>query len=218
MGSPFTIILYHQDSSFARQVASGAFRLVDSFVNIYSDYIETSELSRLSATAGKGIYMPVSPAMLDILRLSRRAYKCSDHSFDITIGPLSVLWRAARKQRKIPAPAEIASNKAVVGTRYIKINNRKKAVKLKKAGMKLDLGGIAQGYIADKVLKHIQHQGIPSVLVDVSGDIAAGAAPPGRASWVLGVNLPEAATAIHDKKLRINSLSVSTSGDIYQYL
>jgi FAD:protein FMN transferase len=218
MGSPFTIILYHEDSAIASRVAAGAFRLVDSFVNIYSDYIQTSELSRMSASAGKGIYMPVSPGMLEMLQLSRHAYKCSDHSFDITIGPLSVLWRAARKQKKIPSPAEIASKKALVGTRYIKISNRRKAVKLKKAGMRLDLGGIAQGYIANKVLIYIRQQGILSVLVDVSGDIAAGSPPPGRASWVLGVNLPEAANGIHDKKLRVSNLSVSTSGDIYQYL
>jgi FAD:protein FMN transferase len=218
MGSPFTIIIYHKDSSVAVKVASGAFRLVDSFVNIYSDYIDSSELSRLSASGGKGVYIPVSAAMLDILQLSRRAYKWSDGAFDITIGPLSVLWRTARRQRKIPSPAEITSSKELVGTRYLKISTRRNAVKLRKAGMRLDLGGIAQGYIADKVLKYIQGEGIPAVLVDVSGDIAAGAPPPGRDSWVLGVNLPDAASSMHDKKLRISNLSVSTSGDIYQYL
>src|SRR5687768_4581226 len=52
MGSPFTIIFYHHDSAFAQQVSENAFRLVDSFVNIYSDYIDSSELNRLSASAG----------------------------------------------------------------------------------------------------------------------------------------------------------------------
>jgi thiamine biosynthesis lipoprotein len=218
MGSPFTIILYHADSAFARQVSETAFALVDSFVNIYSDYIAGSELNQLSASAGSGRKIKVSASMMDILNQAKRAYQYSNHAFDITIGPLSELWRSSRRLKTFPAPAEVQRRKMLVGFRHVKINHRRKTVKLKKQGMRLDLGGIAQGYIAERVLDFIQHKGIRSVLVDVSGDIAAGEAPPGRASWVLGVNLPEDAVAIHDKKLRVRDIAVSTSGDIYQYL
>jgi FAD:protein FMN transferase len=218
MGSPFTVIFYHQDSSFAKQLSINAFRLVDSFVNIYSDYIASSELSRLSANAGNCRRTNVSAAMLDILMRAKQAYEYSQGAFDITIGPLSDLWRSARKQKIFPSAADVNHRKNLVGFRHVKINNRKSTVKLKKAGMRLDLGGIAQGYIAERVLEYLQRAGIKSVLVDVSGDIAAGEAPPGRSSWVLGVNLPEDAAAIHDKKLRLSNMSVSTSGDIYQYL
>jgi thiamine biosynthesis lipoprotein len=217
MGSPFTIIFYHHDSAFAKQLSEQAFALVDSFVNIYSDYIDSSELNRLSASAGKRRKMKVSTAMLDLLNQAKRAYKYSDQTFDITIGPLSALWRSSRKQKLFPSPADVQERKLLVGFRNVKINNRRKTVKLRKSGMRLDLGGIAQGYIAQRVLDYIKHTGITSVLVDVSGDIAAGQAPPGRTSWVLGVNLPEDATAIHDKKLRVSDMAVSTSGDIYQY-
>ncbi len=218
MGSPFTIILYHHDSAYAKKVSDDALSLVDSFVNIYSDYIESSELSRLSASAGSGRKNNVSVAMLDILNRAREAYHHSHHAFDITIGPLSDLWRVSRKKKIFPPSTDVEERKKLVGFQYVKINNRRKTVKLKKRGMRLDLGGIAQGYIATQVLNYIQGAGIKSVLVDVSGDIATGEAPPGRSSWVLGVNLPEDATAIHDKKIRVVNMAVSTSGDIYQYI
>src|SRR4051812_42371341 len=45
MGSPFSIIFYDLDSLHANKMADEAFRLVDSLVNIFSDYIDTSELN-----------------------------------------------------------------------------------------------------------------------------------------------------------------------------
>src|SRR6188768_1287318 len=73
MGSPFTIIFYSDDSTQAADLASRCFKLVDSLVLIYSDYIDTSELSRLSAASGSNDAVKVSPALLDILVLSKIA-------------------------------------------------------------------------------------------------------------------------------------------------
>jgi thiamine biosynthesis lipoprotein len=89
MGSPFNIVLYANDSVKANALAAQCFQLVDSLNNIYSDYLPTSELNKLSATAGNGgTPVPVSPAMLNILLRSKEAYEKSSGTFDITIGPL----------------------------------------------------------------------------------------------------------------------------------
>jgi FAD:protein FMN transferase len=218
MGSPFTIILYHQDSAYAKKVSQAAFMMVDSLVNIYSNYIDSSELNHLSATAGGGSSFRLSAALFDILQQAEKAYKRSHHAFDITVGPLTDLWRKARKEKKFPEDALVQKTRALTGFRYLKINSRQKTAKLRKKGMRLDLGGIAQGYIAGKVLAYIQNASIKSVLVDVSGDIALGDPPPGKKGWILGVNLPGNADALQDKKITASNLTVSTSGDVYQYI
>ncbi len=96
MASPFTIILYDEDSVYATHLVNDCFTLVDSFVNIFSDYIETSELSLLNASAGSGKFVPVSPALFDIISISQKAYKQTKGAFDITMGPIIRLWRKAR--------------------------------------------------------------------------------------------------------------------------
>ncbi len=89
MGSPFQIIFYNIDSSNANKLAKQSFALVDSLVYIFSDYTDSSELNRLCAMAGKTIEpVTVSPALYDILQLSKIAYEKSDGTFDITLGPL----------------------------------------------------------------------------------------------------------------------------------
>jgi thiamine biosynthesis lipoprotein len=217
MASPFTIILYEKDSLDAVLVANQCFDLVDSFVNIFSDYIEKSELNRLSATAGSGSFVPVSPALFDIIMESKKAYSLTSGAFDITMGPVTRLWRKARKDRQFPDSSAIGDEMKRVGFRKVLIDVANRKIQLIEKGMLLDLGGIAQGYIAQKVLERLTDRGIKRALVDVSGDIAAGEPPPGKEGWVIGINLPES-EKLQSKHLLLNNVSVSTSGDVYQFI
>jgi thiamine biosynthesis lipoprotein len=217
MASPFTIILYSDDSVQATLLADEGFRLVDSFVNIFSDYIEQSELSRLSSSSGSGRFVPVSSALFEIISESHKAYLLSQGAFDITMGPVIRLWRKARKEKQFPDSSAIAEKMKSVGFKKIRIDNANKRVHLVEKGMQLDLGGIAQGYIAQKVLERLFARGMRKVLIDVSGDIAAGNPPPGKEGWVVGINLPES-EKLQKEHLLLKNQSVSTSGDIYQFI
>jgi thiamine biosynthesis lipoprotein len=218
MGSPLSIIFYDDDSLHATAVAKNCYELVDSLAGIFSDYIDTSELSRLSQSAGTGKYVTLSPAMYDILLESRKAWKNSNGTFDISIGPLVRLWRQARKDKKIPAAGAIAEKRKLVGFQHIRFRKRKHAVQLRTPGMQLDLGGIAQGYIGQQVLYRLNGLSISKALVDVSGDIVMSGPPPGKAGWTIGINLPGSTYKLQQKTLMLSHCSVSTSGDVYQYI
>lgn len=217
MASPFTIILYDKDSAHANLLADGCFNLVDSFVNIFSDYIETSELNQLSSSSGSGKFFPVSPALFDIIKTSEEAYKLSEGAFDITMAPVIRLWRKARKEKQFPDAAAIKDKLKNVGFDKVVIDEKSKSIKLTQPFMQLDLGGIAQGYIAQKVLERLAQQNCKIALVDVSGDIATGNPPPGKKGWIIGVNLPES-ESLQKQQLSLKNVSVSTSGDVYQYI
>ena len=83
--------------------------------------------------------------------------------------------------------------------------------------MQLDLGGIAQGYIAQKIIDFLHTQQIDNALVNASGDIVTSGAPPGTGGWTVGVNVPETKEELLSQTLLIQNKSVSTSGDAYQY-
>jgi len=219
MGSPFTIIFYSDDSAKAARLASRCFKLVDSLVLIYSDYIDSSELCRLSATSGPdALPVKVSPALLDILVLSHIAFEKSNGAFDITIGPLVKVWRKARKTKEFPDSEAVKAARSHVGFNNLLIDTVNKTVRLLKPGMQLDLGGIAQGYMAQKTIDLLQSEGVKQALVNVSGDIVVSGAPPGTKGWLVGINVPELADELIPRKLLLHNKSVTTSGDVYQFL
>jgi FAD:protein FMN transferase len=219
MGSAFTIVLYDTDSLHAARTMQQCFQLVDKYVLVYSDYIDSSELNRLCAAAGKTkALIHVSPALLDILLLSKKAFEKSEGSFDITLGPVTHLWRKARKEKIFPADKIIKEKLALTGFNKIIIDSAAGTVSLLQEGMQLDLGGIAQGYIAQKVIDYLKEKNIDNALVDVSGDIAAIGSPPGTPGWTIGINVPESKEELLSKKLLITNKAVTTSGDVYQYM
>jgi FAD:protein FMN transferase len=219
MGSPFTIILYSGDSAQAARISTNAFLLVDSLVNIFSDYIDSSELNRLCARAGNmSGPVVVSPALFDIILQSKIAFEKSRGTFDITLGPLSKLWRTARKNNLFPPDKIVQEKRALTGFDKIELDTVNKTVKLALPGMQLDLGGIAQGYIAQKVINFLRLHNINNALVNVSGDITAIGKPPGTNGWSIGVNIPGDAEALLNKQILISDKAVTTSGDVYQYM
>jgi len=219
MGSPFSIIFYSNDSVQASLLARQCFNLVDSFVFIFSDYVDSSELSKLSASAGIDAKpVSVSPALLDILFLSKNAFHKSEGTFDITIGPLSKFWRKYRKIKQFPIHEVVQASQNLIGFNKLVIDSVNKKVSLTKSGMQLDLGGIAQGYIAQKIINFLHTQHIDHALVNVSGDIVTSGAPPGTGGWTVGVNVPETKDELLPQTLQIQNKSVSTSGDAYQYI
>lgn len=218
MGSPFTVSIFSNDSAKAAEAAAIAFHCADSLNLIFSDYIDSSELSRLNATSGQGRYVPVSSAMFDILKYSLEAARKSDGNFDVTMGPVIKLWRKTRKEKKLPGTSSLKSALSKVGYKYIHLDTVRQSVWLGKPGMQLDLGGLGKGYVAQAALNMIETAGFHSAMVNAGGSIVVGEAPPGREGWLVGISLPEEKEKIMSRLLLLKNTSVATSGDIYQHL
>lgn len=218
MGSPFGIILYAPDSVTATTAAQQSFALVDSLNTIFSDYADSSELNKLSATAGSDSFVRVSPLLYKIIFDSKKSWKKSKGAFDITIGTLSHLWRTARREKRFPAPDEIQVAKSKTGFEKVIIDTLNLRVKLLQKGMQLDLGGIAKGFIAQQVIDFLLSKNITSALIDAGGDIACSNAPPEKNGWTIGINIPEQTDELLNNTITLNNKSVATSGDVYQYM
>lgn len=217
MGSPFTLVMYAQDSTTAHNYARQAFALIDSLNRIFSDYDSSSELSRLSATAGLDSFVTVSPFMYDLLRQSKKAMEESNGTFDVTIGPLSRLWRRSRREKVFPSSTDIRAARALTGGDKIVLDTTTQKVKLLQKGMLLDAGGIGKGYIAQQVVYFLTLKGFENVLADAGGDIVCSGAPPGKKGWTVAVNVPGQKDDLLQKQLLIQDGAVATSGDVYQY-
>lgn len=217
MGSAFNLIIVSADSNKANHLARKSYELVDSLNHIFSNYDSSSELSKINASAGLLPYK-MSRAMLDLVQKSQYAYIQSKGAYDISIGPLSSLWRNARKAKLFPEASTVLATKKLVGFAQIKINKRLGTIFLPNANMQLDFGGIAKGYIAQWVINFLKANGIQQALVDAGGDIVMSGAPLNQQGWLIGVNLPETTDQLLNKKLQLSNCSVATSGDVYQFI
>lgn len=217
MGSAFNLIIVSADSNKANHLARKSYELVDSLNHIFSNYDSSSELSKINASAGLLPYK-MSRAMLDLVQKSQYAYIQSKGAYDISIGPLSSLWRNARKAKLFPEASTVLATKKLVGFAQIKINKRLGTIFLPNANMQLDFGGIAKGYIAQWVINFLKANGIQQALVDAGGDIVMSGPPLNQQGWLIGVNLPETTDQLLNKKLQLSNCSVATSGDVYQFI
>jgi FAD:protein FMN transferase len=92
-----------------------------------------------------------------------------------------------------------------------------KSVKVARAGMQLDCGGIAVGYAIDEGLQEFRKHGVTSALIDGSGDVGVSDAPPGEAGWKVAV-APLQPDAPPSETLLLKNAAVTTSGDAWQHV
>ena len=217
MGVDFRIVLYAESDKAAENAFEAAYARIGELNSVMSDYDPDSELSRLSRASPTTQPVIVSNDLWHVLGQSQSLSRNTDGAFDVTVGPLSRLWRRARRQRQLPSKQRLDEARAAVGYRHIKLDGGKNRISLTRPNMRLDLGGIAKGYAADEALEVLRSMGHPNALVDGSGDLAIGDAPPDKAGWLIGV-APLEADAPPSRFVRLTNCAIATSGDVWQFV
>jgi len=215
MGTYVAITVFAPSEAHGRKVIEAAFARIARVEQAASTYRPNSEVSRLVAAAG-GQPVAISPCLAALLRRGMEVAEETDGAFDMTCGPLVMLWRKTWKRGKMPSAAQVEAAKALVDRRALKLSPDGKKAQLLKPGMSLALGGIAKGYAVDQAVEAIRQAGIPSALVDAGGDIYALGSPPYRNRWLVGVRDPGHPDDILPKALAVANQAVATSGDYLQ--
>jgi thiamine biosynthesis lipoprotein len=214
MGMPVTVTLYAPDAARAEAGARAAFARIAALDAMLSDYRTDSELTRLSATAHD--WVRVSPELFDVLSRAIQIARATDGAFDPTVGPLTSLWREARATGQVPAPAAIEAARSRVGYGLVTLDADRRAVRLERDGMRLDLGGIAKGYILQEGLAALDALGLRIALLDAGGDIVCGDAPPDQPGW--RIETPGADEAFAARASQLMRAALATSGPAAQFL
>lgn len=215
MGVRTRIVVYATSEASAGAGAAAAFHEVERLDAMMSDYRPASELSRLGEV-GLGARC-VSDDLAVVLGRAHEIGEASGGAFDPSVGPLVTLWRRQRQGGAAPSEDELSAARARVGLDHWRV--RDGVVTLDRPGMKLDLGGIAKGYAAERAGRVLESRGLARCLVALAGDVWAGEAPPGQAGWRVDVrsdHQPEGEAPIATILLR--SAGVSTSGDANQFV
>ena len=221
MGGPFRIALYAPDDSTAGRAAEAGFARVDQLNAALSDYDPNSEISRLSQRTLNGPMAEPVAVGDDLWRVLSRAMELSEQTggaFDVTVGPFARLWRRSRDLRELPTPERIEQTRASVGYRHVRLDPRRRTVQLLGPRMRLDVGGLALGYIADETVAAVSQTGAVRVLVDAGGEISAGEAPPGKDGWMVAVQSLKSPEEVTGQYVRVRRACVTSSGDTRRFV
>ncbi len=215
MGTDITITVVARsagEGEAAIDAGMAELRRLDAMMSLYKD---GSEIARVNLAAGKRP-VKVSPEMIEVVEDAAEVSKLSGGVFDITVGPLVVLWQMRLKEGKVPTDEEIARIRPLVNYRNIVIDKKASTIFLRKPGMIMDFGGM-KGYLADRVKDLLRKRGINDAIIAVAGDIwVLGHREDGK-PWRIGVQHPREP----DKILAVLDLSdryVSTSGDYERFV
>jgi len=207
MGVAVRLVLYAPDDATARRAARAAYARMAQLEDVMSDYRPESEVRRLAVRAGADV--PVSGDLFVVLARAVDLWRRSDGAFDPTVGPFVELWRAARRTGRLPPRAELDTAARRVGSDKVHLDSVARTVRLDAPGMRIDLGGIAKGYILDRALDALRAQGVTRALLEAGGDIVLGDAPPRRRGWRI---------ALSEGDTILANCAVSTSGDTEQFV
>ena len=214
LGVAVRITLWSPNEAHARTAATAAFREIARLEDVFSDWRPTSELRRLEA-GGTG-WQPTSPELAELLGKAMQVARASRGAFDPTIGPLTRLWRSARATGSPPDAHVLATARRRVGHAHLNVDTVGRRVRLRRAGMQLDLDGIAKGYILQRAMDVLRHHGAPHSLVEGGGDLVVGEAPPGKPGWAIATPLADATMAALAGTLA--NAALATSGPTEQWM
>lgn len=177
-----------------------------------------SEVMSINHAAGKQP-VAVSKLVFDLISQAKAASLLSDSKFNLAIGPLVKLWKIGFKGHSIPEKDEIVRRLTLTNPHHIELNRTNQTVYLAKAGMEIDLGAIAKGYIADIIKLLLAQYNIFQAIINCGGNVLTIGYSPITADkqWHIGLKRPFTEANNLLGIIHVEDKSVVTSGIYERY-
>ncbi len=217
MGTEVQVRVWTGDDARAEAAAAAVFREFDRLDAMMSVWKDGSDVLRLNAAAGARA-VPVSPETREVLRVARQISEQTQGTFDITFGALSGLWKFdyQDKDGSIPSRAEIDKRLPLVNYRDVIVDDDAGTAMLRRAGMRVNLGGIGKGYAVDRAVDILRRSGLRDFMIQAGGDMYVGGRR-GDRPWRLGIRDPRGPADRIFAALDLADATFSTSGDYERF-
>ena len=209
-----TVITITAYGDKAKEAMDASFAEVKRIENLLSAYIDHSDISKINKNACNAP-VEVENETIYVLKKALEMSQKTNGAFDITVKPLVDLWDIKSENPKIPAEDAINAAKNLVGYKNVVIDGNK--VSFKKQGMKIDLGGAAKGYCADKVIEVLKSYGVKNALIDLGGNIYALGKNENGDNWRIGLQDPTSSRGEHFSVEELSNKTAVTSGSYERY-
>ena len=177
-----TFTVYGDNTALSK--LSDACQRYDALFDLYK---EDSDIAHINAAAGQPV--TVDPATADLIARALDYCAQAEGRFDITIGAVSTLWDFDAGAR--PTDEQIAAALPHVNWQNVVVNEQAHTVQLTDPEAKLDLGGIAKGYVADRLCELLRDKTqATAAVLSLGGNVAFYGSKPGGGTWDAGIRDP----------------------------
>ncbi len=207
-----TITIYDSDKT---ELLDECFAICDKYEKLFSKTIPGSDIAKINQNSQKGQNTTtISDDTTAMISTSLKYSELTNGAFDISISPLSDLWNITSQNPKIPSKKEISS--CLKRTDYKKIKVHDSSVTLG-ARQELDLGGIAKGYIADKLKEYLLKQNVKSALINLGGNVLEVGQKSSSSDFTIGIQYPFKENSDIIAKVVAKDKSIVSSGSYERY-
>ena len=216
MGGRFDITIVAQDSATAKENIDAVVAEITRIEHFISDWKPTSQVSEVNQNAG------IRPVKVDkeVFELTQRALEFSritKGAFDISFAAMDRIWKFDGSMTEMPTAEAIKKSVEKVGYQNIILDSIQSTIFLKVKGMKIGFGALGEGYATDKCRDMMLAKGIPSGIINGSGDMSTWGTQPNGKPWNIGITnpfRPEKIMAV----VPLRQEAVTTSGSYEKYV
>ena len=211
-----TITIYESDKDNIEkdtELISKCFDICKQYEEIFSATLENSELYKLNESDAK--FFKISNELADILNLSYEYNLLTNGAFNVSIGNLSDLWNF--KNEKIPTDEDIKNAMSAFENSLYSIKDNAIIWNTDDKIPDITLGGIAKGYIADKLKEYLLSHNITSGIINLGGNVLLLGNKPDNSNFTIGITKPFTTTGENITSITLSDMSVVTSGIYERY-
>lgn len=212
MGTAVSVDLWSEDQAQGERLVTkvmAEYRRIDSLMSTYKSDSELSLLNRDGSLRA----VVISPELYRLIERALELSRTSSGAFDVTYESVGYLYDFRQRQR--PTGEQIASHLDAVDYRLVELLPEKSAVRFKRDGMRINLGGIAKGYAVERGASMLRRAGIEHAVLVAGGDTRVIGDRRGQ-PWLVGIRSPRDPSRMATR-VPIVDEAISTSGDYERF-
>jgi len=212
MGTEVSVLLWHDDPVAGEQLVAEVFAETERIDRLMSTYIEDSSMSDINRRAAKEPVI-VGHELFLIIRRALDISVATRGAFDITYDSVGQHYDFRKRQR--PDDETVAAERELIDYRFVELNQAAGTVRFRENGVRINLGGIAKGYVVERGVDILRMRGVQNAIVTAGGDSRLLGDRRGQ-PWMVGIRDPrdDGQVAI---SLPLVDEAISTSGDYERY-
>lgn len=215
MGTSIDLMVVHEDPEF---ILGEMVEQLNKYNKRFSAHDDSSELARVNQAAGLES-IRVHPELFELIEIGKNHSLAFGSFLNIALGPLVHAWRIGFSDAQVPSAEEIEKWLKKTNPKNISLDSADFSVFLTEKGMQIDLGALAKGYIADRLVDYLKEVDAKSALINLGGNLVTYGPALKRPDnlWRIGIQKPLEKRGQSQVILKLREQSVVTSG-IYERL
>ena len=212
MGTEVSVLFWHDDPVAGELLVEQVFDEAHRIDQLMSTYIEESRISDINRRAADEP-VPAGGELFDLIQRSLDISVLTLGAFDVTYESVGQHYNFRDRQR--PDAETVAEERKLISWKFVELDQSAGTVSFSEQGVRINLGGIAKGYVVERGANILRVNGVEHGIVTAGGDSRLIGDRRGQ-PWMVGIRDPRTDDQVAIS-VPLEDEAISTSGDYERY-